>query len=142
MNMRTIDIDDHGGTPDFARASQLARDTARQFQMQEPTIIAWHQHGDNRVSSYYDGADPDTWPEKYGAGNGGELQVRVGYDFDFILMDAKGYETLGEVPLRSLSDAAGHEYLCYTPLLDETDAHPTSDACTELDDYDWITNQL
>ncbi|EFK94927.1 hypothetical protein LDC_3073 [sediment metagenome] len=43
--------------------------------MQEPTIIAWHQSSDQAVPPVYDGADPDSWWAKYGAGNGGRLEV-------------------------------------------------------------------
>jgi hypothetical protein len=138
--MKTVDIDDRGGSPDFGRASELARETARRYAMQEPTIVSWHQHSNDHVSSYYDGANPDTWWEKYGTGNGGELEVRVGYEFDFVMMDAKDYETLGEMPLRNLSDAAGHQYLCYTPILGKESKTPTPEACSELDD--WVADQL
>lgn len=138
--MKTVDIDDREVRDDFGQASRLARDTARQHAMQDPTIVSWHQSSNRHVSSYYDGANPDTWWEKYGAGNGGELEVRVGHDFDFIMMDAKDFEPLGEMPLRNLSDAAGHQFVCYTPILGRESKTPTAEACSELDD--WAADQF
>jgi hypothetical protein len=45
------------------------------------------------------------WHSRHpGAGNGGKLEICVGDDFQFVMMDARGYETLGEMPLRNLSD--------------------------------------
>lgn len=138
--MRSVHIEERGGIPDFLQASQLARETARQHAMEEPTIVSWHRHSSHQVSPYYEGANPDSWWEKFGAGNGGELEVSVGDEFDFVMMDAKDYETLGEMPLRNLTDAAGHQYLCYTPILGKESTTPTPEACSELDD--WVADQM
>ena len=138
--MKTVHVERRGERPDFREASRMAREIALQYAQQQPTIVSWHQHGTGRMSPAYEGANPESWWEKYGAGNGGELEVRVADEFDFVLMDAKDYETLGRMPLRNLSDRSGHQYLCYTPMLGlETDT-PTAEACTELDD--WVADQL
>lgn len=138
--MKNIHVDYRNGKPDFAHASQMAIEAAMNDDLHEPTIVSWHQRSTDRVSTYYDGADPHTWWEKFGAGNGGEIEVSVGDEYDFVLTDAEGYETLGPMPLRNLSDAAGNEFLCYTPILGEKNKTPNADACTELDS--WTADQM
>ncbi|MDO9225272.1 MAG: AF1514 family protein [Pseudomonadota bacterium] len=137
--MRNLHIDHHGAALNFQSASVLAKGVARENQMQDPTIMAWHQNSDEAMPPIYDGADPDSWWAKYGAGNGGKLEVCIGDDYQFIMMDARGYETLGEIPLRNLSDGHGNEYLCYTPMLGKSTNKPTTEACTMLDG--WAANQ-
>ena len=138
--MRNVHIDYQGDALNFQSASLLAKDIARENQMQDPTIMAWHQHSDQGMPPFYDGADPDTWWAKYGAGNGGGLEVCVGDDYQFVMMDAHGYEKLGEMPLRNLSDGHGNEYLCYTPILGKISNKPTQEACTHLDG--WLADQF
>jgi len=137
--MRNVHIDYQGDTLNFQSASLLAKGIARENQMHDPTIMAWHQSNDEAVPPIYDGADPDSWWAKYGAGNGGKLEVCIGDDYQFIMMDARAYETLGEMPLRNLSDGHGNEYLCYTPMLGKVSNNPTQEACTMLDG--WAANQ-
>jgi hypothetical protein len=137
--MRNVHIDYHGAALNFQSASLLAKDVARENQMQDPTIMAWHHSTDQDMPAFYDGADPDTWWVKYGAGNGGRLEVCVGDDYQFILMDARGYEKLGAMPLRNLSDGLGNEFLCHTPLLAKGASMPTPEACSHLDG--WAADQ-
>jgi len=138
--MRNVQIDYQGAPLDFQSASHLAKGVARENQMQDPTIMSWHQSSDNDVLPFYDGADLDTWWAKYGEGNGGRLEVCVGDDYQFIMMDARAYEPLGEMPLRNLSDGQGNQYLCYTPLLGKAAREPTMDACIKLDG--WAADQF
>ncbi|MGB9130672.1 MAG: AF1514 family protein [Thiobacillus sp.] len=138
--MRNIHIDYHGPDHGFQAASLLAKEAAKESKMMDPTIIAWHQS--SRLGAtlpYYDGANPETWGEKYGEGNGGRLEVSVGDDYQFIMMDARGYETVGELPLRNLTDRDGNPYLCYTPLQGRDSAVPRKEACTLLDG--WMADQ-
>ncbi len=137
--MHNVHIDYRGPPLDFQSASLLAKGAARENQMQDPTIMSWHQSSEQDMPPYYEGANPDTWWAKYGAGNGGGLEICVGDDYQFIMMDARGYEELGEMPLRNLSDEQGNEYLCYTPMLGKGARKPTADACTELDG--WAADQ-
>jgi hypothetical protein len=138
--MRNVHIDYQGDTLNFQSASLLAKGIARENLMQDPTIMAWHQSNDEAMPPIYDGADPNTWWAKYGAGNGGKLEVCVGDDYQFVMMDTRAFETLGEMPLRNLSDSQGNQYLCYTPLLGKTSNKPTPEACTPLDD--WLADQF
>ncbi|WP_346380536.1 AF1514 family protein [Acidithiobacillus sp.] len=81
----------------------------KENQMLDPTIMAWHKGSAQRMPALYDGAYPETSWAKCGAGNGGKLEVNVGNDHQFIMMDTGGYEKLGEMPLRKLSDRQGNE---------------------------------
>ena len=74
------------------------------------------------------------------AGNGGNLEVSVGEGYQFIMMDAGGYETVGELPLRNLSDGRGNEFLCFAPLMSKTSSMPAEEACTPLDE--WLADQF
>lgn len=136
--MRNVHIDYQGEALNYQSASLLAKGVARENQMQEPTIMAWHRQGE--TMPYYDGADPDTWWAKYGAGNGGGLEINVGDKFQFVMMDTGDFETLDQIPLRNLADAEGNEYICYTPMLKSGSAIPNDEACMPLDD--WLADQL
>jgi Domain of unknown function (DUF5619) len=137
--MQNVQVDYQGGVPDFKRASQLAKGVAEENQMQQPTIMSWYQRSNQHMSPYYDGAR-DSWWEKYGEGNGGKLEVRVGNEFGFVMMDAQGYETLGDIPLRNLTDEFGNHFLCYTPILGRLSRKPSPAACTYLDG--WMADQF
>lgn len=136
--MQHIRIDVTGRELDYAEASRLARAAARENRLLEPAIISWHQHGSDRMSPYYDGADPSSWWAKYGEGNGGRLEVSVGEQFDFVLMDSRGFESVDELPLRNLTDEEGNEYICIAPMLGE-DCAPIDRACVPIDE--WAANQ-
>lgn len=139
--MQTVHIDHQDGALDFRSASLIARDAAKASQMKDPTIVSWHQqHRPPDALPYYDGANPETWWEKYGAGNGGKLEISVGDEYQFIMMDAGGFEKLGEIPLRNLSDSQGNQFLCYTPILGKEAGKPTPEACIQLDG--WAADQF
>lgn len=137
--MRNIHIDYSGSDLGFQAASLLAKNAAKENQMKDPTIMAWHQNSKLGTTPYYEGANPETWWEKYGEGNGGRLEVSVGEDYQFIMMDARGYETVGEMPLRNLTDSEGNQYLCYTPLQGMDSSVPKQEACALLDG--WLADQ-
>ena len=138
--MRNVHIDYSGPDHGFMAASLLAMKAAKENQMKDPTIMAWHKSSKlGATPPYYEGANPETWWEKYGEGNGGRLEVSVADDFRFIMMDARGYETVGELPLRNLKDSEGNEYLCYTPIQGKESSVPTQEACLLLDG--WMADQ-
>jgi uncharacterized protein DUF5619 len=136
--MRNVHIDYRGSALNYQSASLLAKNVARDNHMQDPTIMAWHQHS-RPMPAYYKGANPDTWWEKYGEGNGGRLEISVGEDYQFVMMDTRGYETQGEVPLRNLSDGHGNQYLCHISGLAKDSSVPTLEACALLDG--WLADQ-
>ena len=137
--MRNLQIDYRGTDLNFQSASLLALNAAREERMQDPTIMAWHQSSDQDTPPVYDGADADTWWAKYGSGNGGRLEICVGEDYQFIMMDARGYEKLGDIPLRNLSDSKGNEYLCHTSTPGALADPLGSKSCAPLDS--WAADQ-
>jgi len=137
--MQILHIESNNSTLDFSSAERIAKDTARKNHIQDPTVMAWHQTGSQKSHPNFDGANPDTWWEKYGSGNGGTLEIEVGNEYQFIVMDAQNYETLGEMPLRNLSDSHGNQYLCLKPILKQDSSKPTQEACTLLDG--WYADQ-
>lgn len=130
--MNNLHIDSQTPQTNFHGARQQAMSAARDHQMRDPTVLSWHSR--SAMSPAFEGANPDTWWEKFGAGTGGRMQINVGDEYGFILMDARGYETLGESPLRNLSDGLGHQFVCLTPLIGKASATPNLNACTALDD--------
>ncbi len=138
--MQNVHVDYQGDTLNYQGACLLAKGIARQNQMTDPTIVAWRKHDSADMSpALYDGADPETWWEKYGAGNGGRMEISVGSEYCFIMMDTRGYETVDQLPLRNLSDGRGNQFLCFTPMIGKTDNTPNLEACTPLDG--WLADQ-
>ncbi|MEW5786483.1 MAG: AF1514 family protein [Pseudomonadota bacterium] len=136
--MTRIDIDYTGSHLNYRLASTMARDIACGTQMSDPTIVAWHQRSTHAMSHRFDGAREETWWEKYGLGNGGVLEVSVGNEFEFVMMDSRDYETLKGSPLRNLKGSDGMEYVCMTPLLGNSRT-ANAKACVPLDD--WMADQ-
>ncbi len=136
--MENLHIDYQGTDLTFAKASLLARQAALAHDLRSPAIIAWHQHSNHAMSPNFDGADPASWWEKYGAGNGGRLEVSVGDEFDFVMMGTGGFETVDQLPVRNLIAADGREYICLAPMLDGSRT-PTEAACIPIDE--WAANQ-
>lgn len=136
--MQNLHIDYQGTALTFAQASQLAKSAAMENSMQSPAIIAWHQHSNHAMSPSYDGANPASWWEKYGEGNGGRMEVSVGDEFDFVLMDTRGFETVDQLPIRNLVAEDGNEYICLAPMLGDG-CVPVDKACVPIDE--WAANQ-
>jgi len=136
--MQNVRLDYQGSDLTFAKASMLAKSEAMNHHMHNPAIIAWHQHSTHAMSPQMDGANPSTWWEKYGEGNGGNMEITVGDEFDFVLMETEGFETVDQLPVRNLIDASGQEYICLTTLLG-ADGKPVEKACIPIDE--WAANQ-
>jgi hypothetical protein len=56
------------------------------------------------------------------------------------MMDTRGFEIVGDMPLRNLTDRDGNPYLCYTPLQGMDSRVPKQEACTLLDG--WMADQF
>lgn len=137
--MINLHIDHSGKNLDFNMASQLALTRVWAGHMKQPAIVSWRHYRSHGFSPGFSGADEESWWAKFGMGNGGQADISVGEDYEFIIMETGAYETVHGLPLRSLHDEAGDEYLCLTPMLDDT-GKPRKDACTPLDD--WTGDQL
>lgn len=136
--MINMHIDYSGDKLDFATACRMALMQARSLNMKQPVVVSWHSEADHRFSPGFESADEASWWAKYGEGNGGQAGISVGEDYQFIVMESGGFETVRDLPLRNLKDAAGAEYVCLSPMLDDT-GQPRRDACTALDD--WTADQ-
>lgn len=137
--MINLHVDYSGKSLDFAMASQMALTQARANNMKQPAIMSWRRHGSHAYSPGFEGADEESWWAKYGQGNGGQADISVGEDFEFIVMESGGFETVHSLPLRNLKDEAGAEYVCLSPMLDDT-GKPRKDACSPLDE--WTADQF
>lgn len=71
--MQNLNIEHSGPVLDFTNAGRIARDIAKENHIQDPTIMAWHQNSNKNPLPYFDGANTETWWQKYGSGNGGTL---------------------------------------------------------------------
>jgi hypothetical protein len=137
--MQNLHVNYQGADLTFNQASLMAKAAAAsESHMQSPTIVAWHQHSNHAMSPSYDGADPSSFWEKYGSGNGGRLAVTVGDEYDFVMMETGGFETVGQIPVRNLIANDGKEYVCLSPMLGDHGAS-IEKACVPLDE--WIGNQ-
>lgn len=136
--MTYVRIENSGHRLDFNTAQRLALSQATVCNIQEPTVVSWYQRSAHRFSPGFEGADEASWWEKFGEGNGGLAQVAVGDEFDFIITDTAGYERLRNIPLRSMKDGSGTEFLCLLPMMTGRD-QPDQEACMPLDD--WAADQ-
>jgi hypothetical protein len=136
--MINLHVDYSGKSLDYTMASQMALTRARANNMRQPAIVSWRQHGSHGFSPSFEGADEESWWAKYGQGNGGQADISVGEDFEFIVMESGGFETVHSLPLRNLKDASGAEYVCLSPMLDDSNT-PRKDACSPLDE--WTADQ-
>jgi hypothetical protein len=132
--MRNIQLSYSGPGLSYEHARQLAHEAARKEKMLEPTIMAWHEQATQAISPRFDGGNPEAWWGKYGEGNGGRLEIDVAHLYQFVMMDTRGFETVGPMPVRNLRDGGGTEYVCMSSMLGDSDT-PNRQACMPLDDW-------
>lgn len=137
--MINLHVDYSGKDLGFNMAREMALARACAQNMEQPVIVSWRQYNTPGFSPSFEGADKESWWAKYGQGNGGQADISVGEDFEFIVMESGGYETLHSLPLRNLKDEAGVEYMCLSPMLDDS-GKPRKDACVPLDE--WTADQF
>lgn len=135
--MIDMHVEYQGKPLDYDMARYLALDRARCEAMRQPEVLSWHRRATDAFSPAFEGAS-DSWWEKYGAGNGGRMRVSVGNDYEFILAESGGFETIQAREVRNLTGDDGTEYICLTGMLDET-GKPRKDACRPLDE--WMADQ-
>jgi len=136
--MVNLQINSSDMSLDFNVAREMALACAAEHNMEQPVILSWRQHNSHGFAPGFEGAEEESWWSKYGQGNGGQANISVGDDYSFIVAESGGYETVNSLPLRNIRDANGTEYLCLTPMLDDTNT-PRKDACSPLDD--WTADQ-
>ena len=130
--MREISINIQGVGMDFRQAAKVAKSIATLFD-QEPTLVSWHDGKRKIMSPAIEGADVFTRWRDYGESMGGDVEVAVNGDYDFIFADTRNFETLGPSPYISLQDSEGHMYLCLPEHLRDA-SNPTEEACIRIDE--------
>lgn len=119
----------------YKKASALAANVASSDQdIIEPVMVAWHDKKMARMSPVVKGGDINSGWHEYGASHGGNLEVDVNGEYDFIFADSSAFEPVGPSPYINLRDARGNEYRCQINAL--RDPHnPSKEACVALDDW-------
>lgn len=129
--MRHVNITINGMELDYRTANTIARSVASLID-QDPTVVAWHDGINNRMSPVIEGANVLSRWNDYGASHGGNLSVTINRDFDFIFADSEEYQELGSSPYVSLQDAEGNQFLCR--IGDLRDPHdPHQQACFSIE---------
>ncbi len=133
LNFRSMDLG-------YKVASKLAAYFARkEFGLRNPAIVAWRDRRSSRKSppALEGRADPMRW-HVYGETHGGELEVAINGEYDFILADTADFEPRGASPYISVQGLNGAEMLCQANVL-RIPRRPGEDACTALDE--WTSKQ-
>lgn len=136
--MKVAHITFSGMDLDYATASSLAGSFAeKDKEILEPVLVAWHDKREARMSPAIEGADINTRWHDYGESHGGQLEVDVNGEFDFIFADASCFDKYGPSPYVNLHDQVGQEYICLTPSLrhPHNPSIPSRDACVPLDEW-------
>lgn len=132
--MKDINVSLSGVDINYKLASQIAMATAQAINGgKEPIVVAWHDKTMSRMSPVIEGADIHTRWHDYGESHGGQLEVDVNGEYDFIFTDAGQYERGSPSPYVSVHDAKGQVFLCQINALKDPQK-PGEDACVKLDE--------
>lgn len=98
-----------------AHAKALAVAVAKLVE-DEPVVRSWYDKQHKMMAPDIEGADIKTRWKDYGEAYGGNLNVSVNGDFDFIFSDSSKFET-GDQRLANLKDEQDNEYLMCDRIL-------------------------
>lgn len=129
--MKDVNINIQGMDLDYKQAKEVARSVAGMID-KEPTVVAWHDVKRKTMSPVIEGGDPQSRWHDYGQANGGNLEVNINGDFDFIFADSSGFEELGRGPYISVQDKSGRSFLCRMEELKDP-KNPDQDACYPIE---------
>lgn len=129
--MRHVNLTINGMDMDYRTANAIARSVASLID-EDPTVVAWHDGIQNRMSPVIEGANVLNRWNDYGMSHGGNLNISINGDYDFIFADSEQFEQLGNSPYMSLQDAEGNQFLCR--IGDLRDPHdPHQQACFSIE---------
>lgn len=129
--MKHIDISVNGMDMDYQTASIIAKSIAEQCES-EPTVVAWHDAKQHRMSPVIEGADELNRWRDYGESHGGDVDISINGEFDFIFAEGANFEELGHSPYITLQDQQGNQFLCKIgDLRDPKD--PSQEACFSIE---------
>ncbi len=103
---------------DFRQGHRQAVNTADE-NLTDPAIIAWKDDKAERFAPDIPGGAAERW-HFYGENFGGKLELNVGDDFHFILIEAKDFDD-PDLNLTTIKDEDGTSFTC------------VNNACTEED---------
>lgn len=129
VNFRSMDLG-------YDVASKLATSYARkEAGLRSPAIVAWHDKLSSRTfpPELEGNRDHGRW-HVYGETHGGELEIAVNGEYEFILADAADFEPYGPSPYISVHDQDGAEMLCQISAL-HIPRSPSTEACMMLDEW-------
>lgn len=130
--MQDINLNIQGIALSYTTARKLAQ-TIAQMMEREPELIAWHDKPHGRMGPEIPGGDLHSRWRDYGKSYGGNLEIGVNGDYDFIFGDSEGYSGLddGEQPYVNIRDSQGNEFLC---LRDTTEKTTSERYCRQLEE--------
>lgn len=131
--MKTAHLNFRSMNLGYRVASKLAAYFARkEFGLRDPAIVAWHDKRSSRKSppDLEGRADPMRW-HVYGETHGGELEVAINGEYDFILAETADFEPHGPSPYVNVPGRDGTEMLCQGNALRSSG----EGACTTLDEW-------
>ncbi|MDA8381574.1 MAG: AF1514 family protein [Betaproteobacteria bacterium] len=131
--MKDINISLSGLDLSFRMAGKIAAAVAGEIDGAEPVLVAWHDKDKARMSPTIEGGDIHSRWRDYGESHGGQVEVDVNGDYDFIFAAGEGFEGLGRSPYVNVRGASGEEYVCQLSALHDP-KHPTEEACVKLED--------
>lgn len=136
--MRTAHVNFLGMHLDYGIAHWLASHLAKKDkEIMMPVMVAWSDQNAAKASPVLEGCGvAGSWHD-YGESHGGQLEVNVNGEYEFIFGDAAGYESYGPSPYINLHDLHGKEYICLVNSLRHAHQpdHPSRDACVALDEW-------
>jgi hypothetical protein len=130
--MKHIEVTIRGMPVDYPTATSIARAIAGQLES-EPTLVAWHDAKEGRMSPAIEGADVHSRWLDYGESHGADFAVSLNGEYDFIFADTSQYETLEHSPYLAVRDSQGHQFLCLAKHLRDP-KNPSADACFSVED--------
>jgi len=129
--MKQININIDGMELDYKTASVIAHSIAEQCE-HEPTVVAWHDAKRHRMSPVIEGANEHSRWRDYGLSHGGDIDVNINGEYDFIFAESENFDELGKSPYITLQDAQGNQFLCRLgDLRDPSD--PRQEACFSIE---------
>jgi len=128
--MQDINLSVQGIDVDYLTARAMATSVAQLVEKQ-PVIISWYDKPQGRIGPDIPGADLQTRWRDYGESNGGNLEISVNGDYEFVFGDSEAFTTVEEStdPYVNVRDSRGNEYLCFRGVKLEAD-----EICEPLDD--------
>lgn len=130
--MQDINLNIQGIDMSYETARSLAHSIACMME-REPILMAWHDKPHGRMGPEIPGADLNNRWRDYGRSYGGNLEISVNGEYDFIFGDSEDYSGLddGEQPYISSRDSQGNEYLCVRGGQQQSES---GDDCLQLEE--------